>query len=62
MGRPCCGYWTVPNKGPRYTDEALPWVERPLTSPKYKIIDINQIGGAAQLVPLNPVRGGDLRR
>ena len=50
-------------------DEGLPWVERPLSGPKYEIIDINQIGGAAQLVPLNPGSGagtemveGDSRR
>ena len=35
-------------------DEGLPWVEIPLTGPKYEIIDIDQISGAAQLVPLNP--------
>jgi hypothetical protein len=35
-------------------DEGLPWVEIPLTGAKYEIVEINQIGGAAQLVPLNP--------
>ena len=43
-------------------DEGLPWVARPITGPKYQIIDMNQIGGAAQLVPLNQVRGRDSRR
>ena len=38
-------------------DERLPWVERPPTGPRYEIIDIDQNGGAAQLVPLNPVSG-----
>ena len=33
-------------------DEGLPWVEMPVTGPKYKIVDIDRIGGAAQLVPL----------
>ena len=28
-------------------------MEVPLTGPKYEIVDINQISGAAQLVPLN---------
>ena len=27
------------------------------SGPRYEIIDIDQIGGAAQLVPLNPVSG-----
>ena len=36
-------------------NEGLPWVEIPLMGPKYEIIDIEQIGGAAQLIPLNPV-------
>ena len=48
------GYFD-PHKG-------LPWVERLLTGSKYQIIDINQIGGVGQLVPLNPVRGRDSRR
>ena len=43
-------------------DKGLPWVERPLTGPKYVIIDIDQIGGAAQLVPLNPGSGVGSRR
>ena len=38
-------------------DEGLPWVGIPPTGPKYEIIDIHQIGGAAQLVLLNLVRG-----
>ena len=36
-------------------NEGLPWVEIPVTGPKYEIVDIDRIGGAAQLVPLNPV-------
>ena len=43
-------------------DEGLPWVEIPPTGPKYEIIDIHQIGGAAQLVPVNPVRGASVTR
>ena len=47
-------------------DEGLPWVEIPLNGPKYEIVDIDRIGGAAQLVPLNPAGSqiveGDLRR
>ena len=35
-------------------DEGLAWVEMPPNSPKYEIIDIHQIGGAAHLVPMNP--------
>ena len=35
-------------------DEGLPWVEIPLNGPKYVIVDIDRIAGAAQLVPLNP--------
>ena len=35
------------------SDEGLPWVEIPLTGPKYNIVDIDKIGGAAQLLPLN---------
>ena len=42
--------------------EGLPWVEMPLTGPRYEIIDIHQIGGAAQLVPMNPGRGAPERR
>ena len=43
-------------------DEGLPWVEMPLTGPRYEIIDIHQIGGAAQLVSMNPGRGAPERR
>ena len=30
--------------------------------PKYEMIDIHQIGGAAQLVLVNPVRGASIKR
>ena len=47
-------------------DEGLPWVEIPLSGPKYEIVDIDRIGGVAQLVPMNPAGGpmaeGDSRR
>ena len=43
-------------------DEGLPWVEIPLTCPRYEIIDIHQIGGAAQSVPMNPRRGAIEKR
>jgi len=44
-------------------DEGLPWVERPPTGPRYEIINIDEIGGVAQLVPLNPeMVGRDSRR
>ena len=47
-------------------DKGLPWVKIPLSGPKYEIVDIDQIGGAAQLVPMNPAGGpmaeGDSRR
>ena len=35
-------------------DEGLPWIEMPLTSSKDEIVNIDRIGGAAQLVPLYP--------
>ena len=35
-------------------DEGLLWVEIPVIGPKYEIVNIDRIGGAAQLVPLNP--------
>ena len=35
-------------------DEGLPWVEMPLTGSKYKIVNIDRMGGAAQLVALYP--------
>ena len=38
-------------------DEGLPWVEGLPTCLRYKIIDIHHIGGAAQLVLLNPGSG-----
>ena len=40
----------------RYVDpnEGVQLVEMPPNSPKYEIIDINQIGEAEQLVPMNP--------
>ena len=38
-------------------DEGLPWVEIPLSGTKYEIVDIDRIGGAAQLVPMNPAGG-----
>jgi hypothetical protein len=43
-------------------DEGLPWVERPLTGKKYEIINIEQIGGAAQLIPLNEGNEGGTNR
>ena len=33
-----------------------------LTGPRYEIIDIHQISGAAQLVPMNPRRWAPERR
>ena len=43
-------------------NEGLPWVEIPRTGPKYEIIDIRQIEGAVQLVPVNLVRGASVKR
>ena len=57
------------NSGYIDPDEGLPLVERLPNGPKYEIIEIDQIGGVAQLVPLNPesgagtqIVGRDLRR
>ena len=47
-------------------DEGLLWIEILLMGPKYEIVDIEQIGGAAQLLPLNPagsyIEDGNSRR
>ena len=50
------------NSGYVDPDEGLPWVETPPDGKKYEIIDIHQIGGAAQLVLVHPENGAAVKR
>ena len=43
-------------------DEGLPWIETPPDGKKYEIIDIHQIGRAAQLVPVYLENGAAVKR